>query len=93
MGREIKDICSNILKDYDVEYCYLFGSYAKGKASELSDVDLLISTPLSGIKFYDMVETLREGLQKKVDVLNQEQFRSNPELVNEILKYGERIYG
>ncbi|MBQ7134034.1 MAG: nucleotidyltransferase domain-containing protein [Ruminococcus sp.] len=90
---QIKDICSEILKEYDVDYCYLFGSYAKGKASELSDVDLLISTPISGIKFYDLVESLREGLQKKVDVLNQGQISSNPELINEILKYGVRIYG
>ena len=33
-----------VLKNYKVEFCYLFGSYAKDKASEDSDIDLLIQT-------------------------------------------------
>lgn len=91
--QQIRDICANVFSDLDVEYCYLFGSYAKGKATEVSDVDLLISTPLSGMKFYDMAEALREGLKKKVDVLNIQQLKCNPELINEILKDGIKIYG
>ena len=90
---QIKNICSASFENINVEYCYLFGSYAKGKATELSDVDLLVSTSASGIKFYDLVETLRENLRKKVDVLNFIQLNNNPELVNEILKYGIKIYG
>lgn len=91
--QQIKDICSGIFSDFDVEYCYLFGSYAKNKATESSDVDLLISTPVSGIKFYDLVESVREGLKKNVDILNREQLKDNPELINEILKDGVKIYG
>lgn len=90
---QIKDICKDIFKDFDIEYCYLFGSYAKGKANETSDVDLLISTPISGMGFYDLIEAVREGLKKKVDVLNREQLNENPDLVNEILKDGVKIYG
>ena len=91
--QQIKDICSDIFANYEIEYCYLFGSYAKGKATESSDVDLLISTPISGIRFFDLVESIREGLKKKVDVLNCEQLNNNPELINEILKDGVKIYG
>lgn len=90
---QIRDSCATIFKEFPVEYCYLFGSYAKGKATENSDVDLLIATDVSGIKFYDLVEAIREGLQKKVDVLNREQLSDNPELINEILKDGIKIYG
>ena len=90
--QQIKDICSDIFANYEIEYCYLFGSYAKGKATESSDVDLLISTPISGIRFFDLVESIREGLKKKVDVLNYEQLNNNPELINEILKDGVKIY-
>lgn len=90
---EIKNICSSIFENYNIDYCYLFGSYAKGKATEVSDVDLLISTPISGMRFYDLVETIREALQKKVDVLNREQLNENLELINEILKDGIKIYG
>lgn len=90
---QIKNICSESFENTDVEYCYLFGSYAKGNSTELSDVDLLVATSTSGIKFYDLVEALRENLHKKIDVLNFEQLKNNPELVNEILKDGIKIYG
>ena len=90
---QIKNICSTVFQNLDIEYCYLFVSYAKGKATETSDVDLLISTSISGIKFYGLVESLREGLKKQVDVLNREQLSNNPELINEILKDGIKLYG
>ena len=54
----IKDRCSNIFKEYNIEYCYLFGSYAKSKAKEDSDVDLLISSTVKGLKFYGLVENI-----------------------------------
>lgn len=88
-----KETCASVFENYDVEYCYLFGSYAKGKATETSNVDLLISTSVSGMMFYDLVESLREALRKKVDVLTREQLNDNPELINEILKDGVKIYG
>ncbi len=89
----IKDLCRPIFAAHPVEYGYLFGSYAKGNATEKSDVDLLISTSASGIRFYDLVETLRETLRKNVDVLNVTQLRDNPELMNEVLRDGVKIYG
>lgn len=91
--KRIKDVCVDVFSEYEVEYGYLFGSYAKGKADESSDVDLLISTPISGMRFFDIVEALREGFNKKVDVLNLEQLGNNTELINEILKDGIKIYG
>ena len=54
----------------EIEYCYLFGSYAKGTANDNSDVDLMVKTDISGLKFYDLIEKLREELNKKVDLLN-----------------------
>ena len=90
---QIKSICVSVFENYGIEYCYLFGSYAKGKATEISDVDLLLSSSISGMKFYDLVETLRENMKKKVDVLSLEQLYENPDLVNEVLKEGIKIYG
>ena len=89
----IKEKCKHVLDEYPVNYCILFGSYAKGKAGETSDVDLLISSDVKGLKFYGMVEKLRNSLHKKVDVLNLEQLKDNLELTDEILKDGIRIYG
>lgn len=91
--QQITDTCTDVFSNVSVEYCYLFGSYAKNKATENSDVDLLIATSVSGMAFYDLVETLREKLCKRVDILNREQLKDNPELVNEVLKDGVKIYG
>lgn len=90
---EIKKICGDIFKDYAVEYCYLFGSYAKGKATEKSDVDLLVSMPVDGMKFFELIELLRERLKKKIDLLDIAQLNNNPVLMQEILKDGIKIYG
>lgn len=89
----IGDVCRKILPKYDVTYCFLFGSYAKGKATPESDVDLFISTKTSGLRYFEMIEELREALHKKVDLLDQRQGEKNFELVNEILKDGVKLYG
>ena len=89
----IRKICGEIFKDYSVEYCYLFGSYAKGKATEKSDVDLLVAMPVDGMKFFELIEVLREQLKKKIDLLDIAQLENNPTLVQEILRDGIKIYG
>ena len=81
------------IKAYAVQYCYLFGSYAKGKATERSDVDLLVSSETTGLRFYELAEKLREKLRKKIDLLDVKQLAGNSELLNEVLKDGIRIYG
>ncbi len=89
---DVVSICKDIFMDYDISYCYLFGSYAKGTATEKSDVDLLISSGVSGIKFYGLAERLRETLRKNVDLVSVEQLKDNLELLDEILKDGVKIY-
>jgi len=90
---DIKEICSRIFANYGVEFCYLFGSYAKNQAKENSDIDLLVSSDVTGLKYYGMVEELREGLHKNVDVLDIVQLKDNLELTKEILRDGIKIYG
>ena len=90
---QIRKCCKGILDAYQVEYCYLFGSYAKGKATEQSDVDLLISTKETGLRFYEIAERLRESLHKKVDLLDVKQLVNNETLIDEMLKEGIKIYG
>ena len=93
---ELEDIvqkCTEVFERYEVSFCYLFGSYAKGKATQTSDVDLLISANAKGIKFYGLVEEIRTALHKKVDVLDMNQLKGNIELTEEIFKDGIKIYG
>ena len=90
---DIQRKCSEVFEKYEVNFCYLFGSYAKGKETPNSDVDLLISTNVKGLKFYGLVEELRITLRKRVDVLDMNQLKGNLELTEEILKDGVKIYG
>lgn len=90
---QIRKCCKEVLEAYQVEYCYLFGSYAKGKATEQSDVDLLISTKETGLRFYEIAERLRESLHKKVDLLDMKQLVNNETLIHEMLKDGIKVYG
>ena len=76
-----------------IDFCYLFGSYAKGLAKDNSDVDLYVSTSLMGLRFVGLIERLRQALHKKVDLVRNSELESNIELVNEILKDGVKIYG
>lgn len=90
--KQIADGCAAVFREYPVKYCILFGSYAKGIAGESSDVDLLISADISGLRFFGLVEQLRKQLHKRVDVLDLKQLNNNTELTDEILKDGIRIY-
>lgn len=90
---DIVEICAEVFSQYGVDYCYLFGSYAKGTPSESSDIDLLISSKITGLEYYELIERLRQALRKKVDVLDVKQLVKNEELLNEVLKEGIRIYG
>ncbi len=91
---QIKEACEQIFNNLDVEYCYLFGSYAEGTPNEKSDVDLLISTSITGLDYYNLIETLRTKLfNKKIDLLTVKQLENNFDLLHEILKKGVKIYG
>ena len=90
--QEIKDSCAEVFDEYPVKYCILFGSYAKGTPNEKSDVDLLVSTDVTGIRFFGMAESLRNALHKKVDLLNTKQLEGNFDLLEEILKDGIKLY-
>lgn len=91
----IKSVVADIFeKEYNgqIEFCYLFGSYAKGKASEISDIDLCVSTKLTGFKFVGISEKIRNALNKKIDLIKFSNLNNNIELINEIMKDGIKIY-
>ena len=89
----IKKIVKVIFEKYDVNFCYLFGSYAKGNATPISDVDMVIDTSVTGLDFFGLVEELRNELHKKVDLLKMNQLENNLQLLREVMKDGIKIYG
>jgi len=88
----IKESISSVLKKYGVKRAALFGSIARGEATEESDIDLLVEfeegkslLDLAGLKL-----ELEDLLRKKVDVLTYASL--HPLLKERILSEQEVIY-
>ena len=90
---DIKEVINKVFSKYDINFCYLFGSYAKKTAGPQSDIDLLIDSNITGLNFYGLVEELRLALSKKIDLLKINQLENNQQLLKEIMKDGIKIYG
>ena len=69
---EIRNLIAPVLELYHVKSAYLFGSYARGEATETSDVDLFVVFNNDDISLFEvggLLETLKEVLQMDVDLL------------------------
>lgn len=91
---EIKAIVEPIAQKYGVERVYLFGSYARGEASENSDVDLRIDKgSLKGMfALCGLYTEIEKALQTKVDILTTGSLEDDFLLKiqkEEVLLYGE----
>ena len=93
---QIKSSLSTLFKSKykdTIDFCYLFGSYAKGYATEKSDVDLCVSTSLTGLDVFGLAEDIRNVLHKKIDLVRYSTLENNFTLTSEIMKDGIKIYG
>ena len=90
---DITKAVSSVCNRYPVSAAYLFGSYAKGKATKDSDVDLMLVSTVEGVEYYELLGLLEEKLGKRVDLIRLEVAIQNVKLMNEILKDGVKIYG
>lgn len=58
INRQIKDLCWQIVENFQPEEVILFGSYAYGKPNADSDVDLLVVMPFEGRNAQKAIEIL-----------------------------------
>lgn len=89
--QKIKDGLLPVLEKHNINYCYLFGSYARGEAKPTSDIDLLVDTKITGLEFLELVEEIRKTLSKRIDLLRLCDLSTDNPIVMEILKEGIRI--
>jgi hypothetical protein len=72
---KIKEIAIPILRRHGVAKASIFGSYAKGRENEISDIDVLIEYAPGVRKSLftraRIIDELREALQKDVDVVTE----------------------
>lgn len=89
---EIKKIVSPIFIKYGVKKAILFGSYAKNKAHEKSDIDICIDSQCVGLKFFGILEELTQATNKEIDLIDISQIVIGSEVEKEIKKHGKVIY-
>jgi len=82
------------LKDTPVVRAILFGSYAKGVADSMSDIDLVVDSQgkLKGFKFFGLLEKLTRSLGKTVDLIEMCEIDKDSDIYRKILKEGIIIY-
>ena len=68
---KIKAKVKPVAKKYNLTYIWIFGSYAKEKQQENSDIDILVKTEdvAEGFKIVEVKFALEEALEKEVDII------------------------
>ena len=65
----IRTTLTPVFRAHDVNRAVLFGSAAKGTATNKSDLDLLVDSDLRGLRFVGLIEDIRAAAGMPVDVL------------------------
>jgi len=89
----IKKLVKPLLKKYSANGAILFGSYARGEATEESDIDIMI---LGGKNFdptdvFCIADELYDLSGKDVDVYEEREIDKSSEFYKNILKDGIRL--
>ena len=71
---------------------FVFESYAKGCATEKSDVDILADSGLIGLSFFGLLEDVVTKLNKSVDLIDTSQVIPGSTVDSEIKATGVVIY-
>ena len=71
---EVKQKTGPILERHGVAYAGVFGSVARGEDNPQSDVDILVrlGRPMGMVEYMDLIQSLEEILQKKVDLVTEQ---------------------
>ena len=91
---EIKSYVIPVVEKYPVEKVILFGSYARGEASDASDVDLIVESggKMRNRKIFALGGELLVVLPVRVDVFDILEIANPSALYDNIRKEGVVIY-
>jgi uncharacterized protein len=96
---EIRELADLIGREFDPEKVILFGSYASGRATRESDVDLLVILPFKGRPFWKSLEILnRVNPSFPIDLLARQpndvrrRYQQGDPLIMEALDHGKVLY-
>lgn len=95
MIRTISDAQSALTPVFDrygISRAVLFGSVAKGTATQKSDLDILVDSKLRGLKFVGFMEAVRQAVGMPVDVFDVSHIEYGSLIDREIQSTGVTIY-
>jgi len=87
----IKRLVKRILSQYKIEYCYLFGSYAKDIQNESSNINLFIYSQDNTLNESKIKDELESSLKKNVELNFYNLKRHSNILMRDILSYGIKL--
>ncbi len=90
---ELQQALDPVFARFGVRKAVLFGSYAKGKATEGSDVDLYVDSGLRGLAFFGLLDSVVSALEVPVDLIDASQIDRGSGIEREIAGSGVLIYG
>jgi predicted nucleotidyltransferase len=97
--QSIRTLSESIVREFQPERIILFGSYASGRPTPDSDVDLLVILPFEGRNFSKSLEILnRTNPQFPLDLLARtpedtaRRYREGDPLIREALDRGKVLY-
>lgn len=85
---QIGSIIEPIVKKYNISHIYLFGSYARGEATDESDIDFLVDT--SGTHLKSLISLgalyteLEEALNKPIDLVTISTLEQEPTMESDM---------
>ena len=84
---------SHILKQYHIGRIGIFGSYARGNATENSDIDLIVdfTDTISLFQYVRLTDSIAAVLDQNVDLVTIDGLK--PRIQNTIMKQVELIEG
>lgn len=91
---DLKQMLYPVFASAPIYQAILFGSYAKGNATENSDVDIVIDSQgqLININFYGVLEDITETLDKPIDLFETSEVEKNTTIYDEIFQKGVLLY-
>lgn len=90
---ELNSLLVPICKEYNLKEMYIFGSYARGEATDKSDIDIYVDSGLKGLSFYGLLERLTNKLGLRVDLIDRRDLRQGSSIEAKIIEEGVKIYG
>lgn len=88
----LQAVLTPVFRDYGISRAVLFGSIAKKTATDKSDLDLLVTSDLHGLRFVGFIEAVRREAQMPVDIFDVSHIEQGSKIQQEIEKTGVILY-